>query len=293
VIWIIIAVHNRRDFTKVCLESLSGQSYKEFKIIVVDDGSKDGTAQMIQTQYPDVRILMGDGSLFWSKATNLGVDEALQHAKNEDFILTLNNDVTVKADYLEKLMDSASRFPRALIGSIALNHKDNDDVIDGGVEINWLTAKFKNLGKGKKYSELVQKNKWLYSVDVLPGRGTLIPIEIFKKIGLYNDAQLPQYGADYEFSVRAKKAGYSLFINYEAIVISNPEATGLNNGARMLRWREYLKSFFSIRSPNNLYYRWHFSRLCCPGVKGFLFYILDTIRVILGSLRNQIVQPLK
>jgi GT2 family glycosyltransferase len=128
----------------------------------------------------------------------------------------------------------------------------------------------------------------IHKVDVLPGRGTLIPIEVFKEVGLYDFKNLPHYGADYEFSRRANMKGYDLLINYEAVVLSNVKMTGLNNRTTTLGWPDLIKSFFSIRSPNNLMNRWRFARLSCHGWRFPVFYLCDVGRVILGSLMYQL-----
>jgi len=292
-IFIVIPVHNRKNLTRNCLISLFKQKYRYFEAIVVDDGSTDGTSEMIQKEFPEVVLLKGDGKLYWTRATNLGVEKALQDAKERDYILTLNNDIVIKPVYLNKLVDSAKRFPKSLIGSIAVNAKDGRTVVDGGVRINWLTAKFRNLGNGRRYRELINNNSPIQSVDVLPGRGTLIPVKVFKEIGLYNARKLPHYGADYELSIRAKRRGYCLLINYQTVIVSKIDATGLNNSTCVLTLGNLAKSYFSIRSPYNLYYRWNFSKLCCPWYRLLLFYTVDTIRVMLGSLRNQIFSKIK
>lgn len=291
-VWIIIPVHNRLEMTKSCLESLTKQNFREFTVIVIDDGSTDGTEEMIKLEFPHVILLKGDGNYFWTKATNLGVKEALTKAGQDDFILTLNNDLTVKPDYLDQLVKCASKSPKALIGSISLDSNNNERVVGGGVRIHWLTAGFKRLNRGKNYNELLRNGDVIKEVDVLSGRGTLIPVSVFKEIGVYNAEKLPHYAADLEFSIRALKKGYQLLMSYQAAVITHIDETGLNNAVSALRWKDYLKSFASIRSANNLYYRWNFARLCCPGIKGYAFMISDMMRVIFGSLRNQIVQKL-
>ena len=65
-IYIVIPVFNRLKFTKDCLDSLRKQSYGEFKVIVVDDGSTDGTYQHLKENYPEVIVLQGDGNLWWA-----------------------------------------------------------------------------------------------------------------------------------------------------------------------------------------------------------------------------------
>jgi GT2 family glycosyltransferase len=68
-VYIIIPVHNRKQITIACLENLNTcGDLQKYRVIVVDDGSKDGTAEAIREQYPMVEILTGDGNLWWMGA---------------------------------------------------------------------------------------------------------------------------------------------------------------------------------------------------------------------------------
>jgi len=261
-IYIIIPVHNRKHLTRECLLSLRKQTFQNCKVIVVDDGSTDGTSEMIKKGFPKVVLLHGDGNLWWTGATNLGVEYALALADQDDYILTLNNDTVVGSNYIQTFLNSASEYPKSLIGSISVSDKDESRVVDAGVRINWLTAKYTNLTESRRYKDILNAGSLIQKVDVLPGRGTLIPIEVFRKVGLYDFKRLPHYGADYEFSRRANMKGYNLLINYKAVVISKVKETGLNNRVTSLGWGDLTKSFFSIRSANNLTQRWRFARLC-------------------------------
>ena len=287
-IFIVIPVHNRKHFTRDCLLSLKNQTFQNFKVTVVDDGSTDGTGEMIEKEFSDVILLKGDGNLWWTGATNIGVEYVLSRAEQDDYILTLNDDTVVRSDYLKTLLDSALNHPDSLIGSISVSNENESTIVDAGFRINWLTAKYTNLAGGRRYKDILHESSLIQKVDVLSGRGTLIPIEVFQKIGLYDFKRLPHYGADYEFSRRANMNGCNLLINYKAVVISNVKETGLNNRVGNLGWSDLIRSFFSIRSANNLKYRWNFARLCCPGWRFPVFYVCDIGRVIIGSLLYQI-----
>ena len=288
-IYIIIPVHNRMEFTRQCLNSLTQQTYLKFKIIVIDDGSSDGTTDMIQKEFPEVVLLHGDGNLWWTGATNLGVKHVLKNATLRDYVLTMNDDVIVQPNYLEILLECASKHTRSLIGSIALN-SDNEAIIeDGGVKINWYTAKFSWLTRGREYKTVMDEEPSVIPVDALSGRGTLIPVETFQKVGLYDFLRLPHYGADYEFSHRAKKKGYNLIIDYKSFVVNKVGFTGIDNERHSFKWNGFLKNFFAKGSPFCIRYRWNFARLTCPKLLLPSFFIFDIGRVFLGTLRNQLI----
>src|SRR4051794_654183 len=103
IIYIVIPVHNRLDATRKCLASLHNQTYTGFRIVLVDDGSTDGTSEFVRESYPDVMVLSGDGNLWWTGAINLGIRYALAQASENYAVLVINNDVEVYSDYLETL----------------------------------------------------------------------------------------------------------------------------------------------------------------------------------------------
>src|SRR3972149_9777335 len=135
-LYIVIPVHNRKDFTHSCLLSLYRQTLTNFKIIVIDDGSTDGTSEMIQKEFPEVILLHGDGNLWFTAATNLGVRYALEH--DADYIMTLNDDTIATYSFIEKMLFWAEREPKALLGAFALDTETKKPVY-GGSHINWKT----------------------------------------------------------------------------------------------------------------------------------------------------------
>ena len=188
-IYIVIPVHNRKSFTKDCIQSLQNQTYKDHKIIIVNDGSTDGTKEMLETEFPDVIVIHGDGNLFWTKAINLGIRKAL--ALGAEYVFTLNNDTVAKSDLLEKMMEWAVKTPNALLGSLDLNFNTKKPYY-GGEIINWPLAKSRlildDLDEGARHG--------LHEVSLFPARGLLIPRKVFDAIGLFEEKKLPHYIAD-------------------------------------------------------------------------------------------------
>jgi glycosyltransferase involved in cell wall biosynthesis len=284
-IYVVMPVKNRLSFTRQCLADLAVQGHTNVTTIVVDDGSSDGTAEVLAREFPPVVVLSGAGDLWWTRATNLGVTWALNRAADADYVLTLNNDTRCAGDYLSGLLAAASHYRPALVGSLAVDHRGL--VVDGGVRVNWPTAKFELLGRGLAATDLALRRPSPVTVDVLPGRGTLIPVEAFRAVGLFDAVSLPHYGADYEFSRRAASHGYRLLVSYDALLQVRPDETGLHGSHGL---RSFVGGFTSRRSANNLLYRWRFARAACPR-RYFLPYVaFDTARVVVGSFRRQVLQ---
>ena len=254
--YIIIPVFNNKKVTLKCLEQLYQQTFKEFDIYVIDDGSSDGTSFAIQDKYPQVNILKGDGNLWWAGATNKGLEAILPHAKNSDYVLTLNDDVFFENDYLECLARSAAERPEWLIGSVSIDFHNNKN-IDRGHFFDWRTR--------GKITDSLNNEKYNDNVNVLSGRGTLIPVTVFKKIGLYAAKRLPQYAADYELANRAQKAGFNLCVYLGAIIYNDSLISGFKfTPFKKVHYNQIGDLLFSNKSVQKISTRFNYLLLCCP-----------------------------
>lgn len=276
-IYIIIPVHNRKEFTKDCLLSLIKQTYKDFKTIIIDDGSSDGTAEMLANEFPEVHVIKGDGNLWWTAATNHGVKYALEN--NADYVLTLNNDTIATEDFLEKMIYWAAKTPNSLLGALALNAR-TEEIIYGGEIINWKFANSKFL------LDILPREKWhgLHEVTHFPGRGLLIPIEVFSKVGLYDEKHFPHYAADYDFTHRAIRAGFKAYCNFDAKLFIYPEVSGDAENRKKKSFKNYYKHLFGIKGGGNLRVFIKYAIRNCPPKYLPFFIPIGLIRRIFGYL---------
>jgi len=244
-IYIVIPVHNRKEYTKNCLLSLRAQTYKEFKTIIVDDGSTDGTAEMLEQEFPEVHVIKGDGNLWWTAATNLGVKYAIEN--NAEYILTLNNDTIATEKFLEKMIFWAMQTPNALFGAFAIDFETKKPIY-GGERINWKLANSKFL------LDILPKEQWhgLHEVTHFPGRGLFIPSDVFKKIGFFDEKNFPHYAADYDFTHRAIRAGFKVYCNFDAELYIFPEASGDRAYRKKKSIKNYFNHLLGIKGGGNL-----------------------------------------
>jgi GT2 family glycosyltransferase len=245
-IHICIPVFNRVSYTLKCIESIKNQTYANYRIIICDDGSTDGTYDILTGQFPEITVLKGTGNLWWAGATNMCVKKALSIAEEGDFIYTLNNDTELVADSLTTLIEFESKFPDSIIGSVNLFYNDHFKIEPSAFKrtnkyfFKLLPVRIHNLG------DPLPTDIDFLEVDAFAGKGVLIPVEVFKKIGLYNSELLPQYHGDTEFTVRAKDSGFRLFYYYKSKVLSHQYLTG--TGTMNKNYFEFLRSFKNIKS---------------------------------------------
>lgn len=243
--YIITPVFNRKDFTRNYLVALSRQTNKNFKIIIVDDGSTDGTTEMIEAEFPEVILLKEKGDLWWAEATNIGVRYAM--TQGATYVMTLNDDTLPEPDYVEKMIYWSEKEPNALLGALALDQK-TDEIIFGGENRDWKTGKSTYVLDGLSEEERFG----LHEVSMFPGRGLLIPIKVFEKIGLYDSKNFPQTIADNDFTHRAVNNGFKIYCNYDAKIKIYPDESAAVTLKQNKSLKNYIDHLFGMRGGGNL-----------------------------------------
>jgi GT2 family glycosyltransferase len=241
---------------------------------VCDDGSSDGTSEHLSDQYPEVMVIKGDGNLWWTGATNACVKYILSKADRDDYIVTLNNDLELSVDYLEKMAEALASRPQIIQTSASYDICKPTTLVDPGQRIDWLRGKEYRLNPNDhNYSGLAE-------VTHAPGRGTVFPVPVFHQIGLYDFDSFPHYAADNDFTLRARRLGYRIFINYDSKLYSHISETGSIKYSRHRSFSSVFDYLTNIKSPACLKYRWRFAIKNCPRLFLPSFIIIDTARVI-------------
>jgi GT2 family glycosyltransferase len=254
------------------------QTYRHFTIIVVDHGSSDNTELGIKTEFSEVVVVKGSDSLWWTGATNLGVQRALDlSANDDDLILTLNNDLEVGESYLGALIEVYDRYTPCFVGSISVDILQTERVVYAGSFINTAKAKYTvPREKQMPYAAIVSATDHIDS-DILTGRGTLIPKKAFLDLGLYDEKKFPHYMADEDFAMRGKKAGYRIIIATAAAVKSHVSDTGINFKNGNKSFKNFVESLRSIKSANNLKYRFNWAKK--HGDLPYSYFLIDVCRI--------------
>jgi GT2 family glycosyltransferase len=261
--FIIIPVHNGIEHTLPVTRALLSFLHPGDCIVIVDDGSTDGSSEIIRHELPEVTTLRGDGNLWWSGAINLGARYAVE--QGADYILLLNNDVILHPQFLEELRAGANKNPHALIASKILSADEPWKIWSMGGQVDWPRGKFWMLGCGD-----LDDGRWENPTNVewLPGMSVLIPSEVFRR-GVWVDAhQFPQYFGDSDFTMRAKKAGFKLVVWPRSRVYNKISNSGLDTRL-VLRVepftpRKFIQSLSSIKSSRNLRIFWAWTRRHSP-----------------------------
>lgn len=289
-VYVVVPTFNRWSHTRVCLDLLFKQSWRDLVVIVSDGGSSDGTREYIRRDYPAVQLVYDNVDRWWAGSTALGVLAALKQGRDDDFVLMLNNDTEIPTEYVSTLVSVSCR-ENAAVGAKIVDSRDPTHVLDAGEYIDWSRYEF------PVRSDALEDATYIDDVDVLPGRGSLIPISMIKSAGNVDYEKFPHYLADYDFFCRLKKRGFRLGVTYETFILAHIEETGIIPREGRVSFKAVFAEFFSRRSMTNVRDHLRFAnRHAPPHLKSRvrrLIVVRALNRLFLGTSLRYVVVPLQ
>jgi len=199
---ILMTCFNRKDKTIACLNSIFQQLFTDsifIDVFVVDDDSHDGTVLEIKKKYPNVRIIEGNGNLYWNGGMNRAWTEAAKF--NYDFFLWVNDDVILLKHAIQNLINTYKQ-----------KASENNKVIVVGSTCDFNTLEVTYGGYcDNKYSKLVDLSDIPTECSTMNGNIVLIPMDVFKMIG-YLDSKYKHSSGDMDYGLRAKNNNISLWV---------------------------------------------------------------------------------
>lgn len=255
---VLLTCHNRKDNTLACLSSFFEAELPDnyhFDVFLTDDGSSDGTNQAVKKKFPTVKIIQGNGSLFWAGGMRLAWSTALEH-DNYDAFLLLNDDVVLKNNFLNNLMETEKY-------AIARNGKKG---IYSGATIEQESRKT-TYGSSKirknhfivKY-DLLSPTEQPQSCEITNANILWVDKSVVNKIGIL-DQRYTHGIADYDYSLKAYKKGFPVYLAPNICgICQNDHGNNWKSSTASLKERiAYLKSPTGLAYNEYLHYiRKHF-----------------------------------
>jgi len=239
---VVIVSYRVPALLRACLASVQRETHGcTYEVIVVENASGDESAEMVRSEFPDVRLLALDENIGFAAGSNLGAQAA-----EGDYVLLLNPDTELVGDTLTALLAYARDHPDAgLIGGRTLNPAGElDPGSCWGAQSLWSLVCFasgaSSLLKSSPLFNPESLGGWSRDtpreVDIVTGCLCLSPRAVWDELGGFDETFF-MYGEDADLAARAHKAGYHPAITPDAVIVHYVGASSLSVEKREMTLR--------------------------------------------------------
>lgn len=210
---VLMTCHNRVETTLACLRRLVPQLGDGGRVFLVDDGSADSTGVKVKAEFPDVNVINGDGTLYWTKGMHLAWEAAIKSGFMFDFFLWLNDDVMLNPDAISNLISDYTQLTTDHQSLTTIHSSMPSPVIVGACSeddaesaCSYGATDAKDVKIAPNGSSPQRAWGWFN------GNVVLVSNEVFGKVGMIS----PDYTharADYDYAERLKLARVPFYVS--------------------------------------------------------------------------------
>jgi GT2 family glycosyltransferase len=234
---VVIVNYNLKDSLRETLQSFREVNYPGLQIVVSDNGSTDGSIEMVHREFPEVHLLTREKGVGYAKGASLGMEYLADRTK---YIFSTTNDVLVDQEMINALVDYAEANPEAgVIGCKIYYHNKGDLLWSAGGRMHPLFAHSYHFGWNRNDAPRYNRVR---NCDFVTGCGFLLRTDVAKRINFFN-TDLVFYSEDADFCYRVREQGYR--------IVYLPHAKMWHKTSTTLAKNRPTQLYYSTR--NNLY----------------------------------------
>ncbi|WP_129628598.1 glycosyltransferase family 2 protein [Candidatus Oscillochloris fontis] len=288
---IVILNYNRADLLADCLESIYATPTRcAVTVWVVDNASRDGSAEVVQTRFPQAKLIVSPINGGYSHGNNLALRQILNAPTSPDYVMLLNNDTLVPAgaldglvEYLEQHGEVGAVGPKLLLpdGSLDLACRRSFPTPEVALyRMLGLAQIFPRSPRFARYNMTYLDPDQETEVDALVGACMLVRHSVLREVGLLDEAFF-MYGEDLDWAYRIKTYGWRIAY-YPRVIIHHYK--------RAASTRRAIPSIRAFYAAMRIFHRKHYAATT-PAALNALIELGITLKELLALGRNYLLPP--
>jgi GT2 family glycosyltransferase len=237
-VYVIVLNYNGLEYLEECLSSLEQQTYPNYRIVVYDNASTDGSIDFVTKNFPNITLVQAGKNFGFAKGNNIAIEFAL--SRKADYVFLLNNDTSVEKDLIEKLISTAeSDSSIGIVGPAVFDLRDKCSVQEMGVGVDRFG-----------YPLAIKNSSDKLNIFFVSGCAMMIKAELLRKIGLFDEKYF-MFAEDLDLCWRAQLSGYKITVNETAKIYHSSGASILGGVIKASSYETNVRRVF-LRERNTL-----------------------------------------
>ena len=234
---VLILSYNGKHLLDDSISSYLENNYHNFKVIVIDNGSTDGTEEYVNTKWKDIKVLRTEKNLGYSGGFNFGLDYAFNR-ENSEYVLITNNDVKADSKVISELVKVAKTDQNIGFVTGKVYYFDNPNIFQtvgfSEDKIKWVGGHIGINQEDKGQYDQIEER--FFSDDIF----ILVSKKLYNEVGGY-DTEFQFQAEQFDWQIRAKKIGFKIFFAPHAKIWHKDSMTIGKNSP--------FKTFYNVRNP--------------------------------------------
>ena len=236
---IVVLTWENYEDTAECLRSLRSVGYPNYHVVVVDNGSTDGSRERLRDEFDECTFVLNDENRGFAGGNNPGIERAL--SMGSDYVLLLNNDTVVPPDFLTPLVETAETHDDvAAVGGVQFRH-GTDDVLNAG-------ARFYPLLGGRISTHRTVRDDEPYEVSYSPTSLLLLDDAFIEECDVLHEGYFLGM-EDVDLAVQARQSGLRVMIDPDSTIQHKEGLTRERSPFMVYHWMRNRLQFASQRLP--------------------------------------------
>lgn len=281
---VIILSWNSKPHLGACLDSVRAQTYPNKEVLVIENGSRDGSAEFVRGRYPEVRLMVQETNQGFARGNNLGIDQS-----RGEFVMTLNSDVVLRPDYLERLIGELANNPGLGMVCGKLFRPDGKTLDSTGLILT-RARRFRDRGSEEEDRSQYDGSRDIFGVCAAAAIFRRRTLEDIRTGSEYFDEDFFAYVEDVDLAWRARRLGWT------AAFVPAAAGTHIRGGSNLhLKTKQALsfrnRYWMILKNDTPLHLLLDFPLLAVYDLPRFVYLCLTNVRTIPEMIRCLIGIP--
>lgn len=261
---LIIPSWNGLELLKISLPSITLQSFKDIEVIIVDNGSKDGSVEYVENKFPQFRLVKLSSNTGFSPAVNTGIQKALGK-----YIVLINNDTKLDKNCVQFLVDAADEHPEAGFVAAKMLKFSNPKKIDSAGDFIDTVGHASNIGLDEDNGMKFNSPGYVFLAS---GGGCLLKKDMLNQVGLFDEDYFA-YFEDVDLMLRAQMKGFKGWYQPKAVIYHIHKATSSKNPnfLEFLQYRNMMQTIIKDFPAGVLFYKLNFLKIILVNINTFRY----------------------